>query len=112
MIERKTVINQITALADGHVLIQFVKTILEDGKVIASEFHRTSPPPDGDVNKVLAIIDDYLGRTGAGLISDDPAMTALTKQTIATVVSVAQTKEAKAKYEKTKADNKLGKLVG
>jgi hypothetical protein len=47
---KETVVDQITVTENGTVLVREVTRIMEDGKEISKQYHRTSFAPESDVS--------------------------------------------------------------
>lgn len=60
MIEKKTIVEQIEILADGHIQIRFALLLIEDDVVIDRKLHRTSVEPGGDVDAQIAAVNEHL----------------------------------------------------
>lgn len=50
MLEKTQVVDQITVTENGTVLVREVTRILEDGKEISKQYHRSSFAPNSDVS--------------------------------------------------------------
>ena len=59
-LEKRTVISQIEVTEPGHLQIRFCKQIVEDGKVLMSEYHRTSVECGGDVVAQMTAVNTHL----------------------------------------------------
>ncbi len=63
---KKTFVDQVTVDEDGVVFIRYKKAIMEDGKVISHQYHRTSCAPGDDLENQLDHVDNHLEAMGAG----------------------------------------------
>lgn len=99
MIEKKTIIDQIEITRGGTIQIRFAKCFVEDGKIIGYEWHRTTVDPGVDVDAQLAVVDIHLPQIGAAPITDEPALSAITKSQLKQVMAQIHTPELVAKYK-------------
>ena len=60
MITQSTIIDQIEITRSGHVQARFGLLLLEDGKEIACQWHRTAVEPGGDVDAQIAAVNTHL----------------------------------------------------
>lgn len=59
---KRSVLDQLTICADGHVLMKFLKQVVDDdGTVISSVPYRASASPWEDPEKVMAFAAERLG---------------------------------------------------
>ena len=70
MIEKRTVLDQIEIKPNGFVQVRFDKQIVDGGKVIAREWHRTAIAPDTDLDKQMAFVNTHLLSMGYPAVSD------------------------------------------
>jgi hypothetical protein len=87
MIEKKTIIDQIEIARDGTINIRYALLLIEDGKDLSCQWHRTSIPPGVDVDRQLAEVDNHL-TSGVG-----PSPDQLTKFPAADMTRVPLVKE-------------------
>ncbi len=57
MIEKQTVIDQIEITRENFVQIRFGLLLVEDGKEINCQWHRTAIEPGGDVDAMIAAVN-------------------------------------------------------
>jgi hypothetical protein len=76
MIEKRTVMDQIEITANGTVLFRLAKLIVEDGTVLAREWHRSVIEPSGDVDAQMAAVNAHLVEMGAAECTDYAALKA------------------------------------
>lgn len=69
MITRRSIVEQIEILTSGGVGVRMALQLLEDGKVVASKWHRTMIPVGVSPAEQLAFVNDHLGRLGEAVIS-------------------------------------------
>lgn len=70
MLEKKTVLNQVEILPSGVVQVRFEKLIVEAGKVLRSEWHRTTIEPGVDVDEQIAVVNGHLAALGEAPVED------------------------------------------
>ena len=70
MIEKRTVVDQREVTANGIIQIRFRKELVEDGKVISFEYHRTSLQPGEDIDALMAVVNMHLVKMGCEAVSD------------------------------------------
>lgn len=70
MLSKRTIIDQIEITSAGPVQVRFLKQIVEDGKVLSSEYHRTSIVPGADADAVMAAVNAHLGEMGCATCED------------------------------------------
>ena len=80
MIEKKTVVDQITVTRFGHVHLRFGLLVVEDGVEIGHQWHRTAVEPGGDVDAQIALVNEHLTRMGFKVV--DAADIAMTKAVV------------------------------
>lgn len=68
MIERKTVVDRIEITRDGYVQIRLGLLLVEDGREIHCEWHRTAVEPGGDVERQIAAVNTNLAAMGKGTV--------------------------------------------
>lgn len=100
MIEKKTIIDQIEVTRTGHVQIRFGLLVLEDDVELASQWHRTSVEPGGNVDNQLAAVNAHLQQMNKAQIetTDIPKL----KQ----IVALAHDPETVAKFKTKRDENK------
>lgn len=64
MIEKKTIVNQITVDANGNVMLQFALLLVEDGQVIDMKYHRTALEPGTPPDLQIAAVNEHLAQMG------------------------------------------------
>lgn len=96
MIEKRTVLNQIEVLPSGIVQVRFAKQLVEDGKVIAHEWHRTAIEPGVDVHAQMRAVNAHLVQIGAVPVAEYADLTAH--------VSLAHTPEKVAAFRAAAED--------
>jgi hypothetical protein len=64
MIEKKTVFSQVECTKDGTTQIRFEKQIVDNGNVIAMEYHRTVLDPGVNLAEQLALVNTHLATMG------------------------------------------------
>jgi hypothetical protein len=101
MIEKKTIIDQIEVTRDGIVQIRFALLVVEDGKEIASSWHRTSVAPGQDLDQALVNVDrDITTRsTLRAAPIDEHLGVGLGKELLRIVVRNVHTPEMAQKYK-------------
>lgn len=71
MIEKRTVLSRIDIdPQSGIVMARFVKQIVEDGKVLHEEYHRTSIEPGADTDKQMALVNAHLQTMNSAPVQD------------------------------------------
>lgn len=76
MLFRRTVIDQIEVRPqEGVVQLRLAKQIVDGDKVIAQEWHRTSFPPDADVDAQMAAVNAHLAQMGEEPVTDWSTLT-------------------------------------
>ena len=60
MISKRTIISQIEVTEVGHLQLRLAKQIVEDGKVLSSEYHRTSVECGGNVAAQMQAVNTDL----------------------------------------------------
>lgn len=60
MIERKVILDQIEITRSGHVQVRMLKAVVDNGKIVASEYHRTVVEPGADPDARLAAVNASL----------------------------------------------------
>ncbi len=64
MITKRTVVDQVTVTTSGHLEVRLRREIVENEKVLAFEYHRTTIRVDEDCDATLAILNVHLTRDG------------------------------------------------
>lgn len=64
MIEKKTVIDQIEVTRAGHIQIRIGKLIVEDGRELSCQWHRTAVEVGGDVDAQIEAVNAHLIEMG------------------------------------------------
>ena len=62
MIEKKTLVDQIEITRSGILQIRFGLLIVEDGKELATQWHRTTIAPGVDVDAQIAAVNVHLAQ--------------------------------------------------
>lgn len=70
-IERQTIVDRIEIDRAGVVQVRFGKMLVEDGKEIACEWHRTAFLPGDDIDAQMARVNAHLASLGCALVADD-----------------------------------------
>lgn len=70
MIEKRTVVDQREVTASGVVQIRLRKEIVQDGKVLSYEYHRTSLQPGDDLDAQMAAVNAHLAAMGYPAVAD------------------------------------------
>ena len=63
-ITRKTVVDQIEITRTGHIQFRLGKLLVEDGKELSSQWHRSVVEPGGDVEAQMAVVNAHLVQMG------------------------------------------------
>lgn len=105
MIDKRTVYESTEALEDGSLQVKLRKEIVEDGRVIWSEPHRTVIHPGDDVD---AVMDGVMAHLAAGVTLKSGDTVAFTAQAEATlrVKALAAVEHTPQRVAKFKADKK------
>jgi hypothetical protein len=64
MITKRTIIDVIEITRIGHIQIRFRKELVEDGKVLSSDYHRTSIEIGGSIDQQMAAVNTHLQAMG------------------------------------------------
>lgn len=64
MIEQRTILDQLEIIRSGHIQVRLGLLLVEDGKELASQWHRTTIEPGGDVQAQLAAVNLHLVQMG------------------------------------------------
>ena len=99
MIEKRTAISQIEVTEPGHLQIRFSKQVVEDGKVLMSEYHRTSVECGGDVAAQMKAVNAHLASMGCAEVSQACC------DRIAAIAAADWTKERREAWAAQKAAN-------
>ena len=70
-IETRTVVDQREVIANGIIQIRFRKELVEDGKVLTSEYHRTSLQPGDDLDRQMNAVNAHLKQMGCAVVDAD-----------------------------------------
>jgi hypothetical protein len=100
MIEKKTVVDQIEITRNGTIQIRFGLLLIEEGKEIASTWHRTSIEPGADADAQLIAVNTHLEQMGRA--KADVNEIAKVKN----VVALIHTPELKAEFAARKDKSK------
>ena len=98
MIEKKTILDQIEIRASGIVQVRLLKQIVEDGRVLMQESHRTSIEPGCDVDAQMAIVNLHLQAMGCATVENyqqlkDHVALAHTEEVVAAFKAAQEKKE-------------------
>ncbi|MFQ5880562.1 MAG: hypothetical protein ACE5IZ_10370 [Dehalococcoidia bacterium] len=63
-IERRTIVDQVEATRSGIIQLRFRKEVVEDGNVLAFEYHRTSLEPGVALATQMALVNTHLQQMG------------------------------------------------
>ena len=69
-IEKRTVVDQREVTANGIIQIRFRKELVEDGRVLSFEYHRTSLRPGDDLDALMVHVNADLERMGGQTVAD------------------------------------------
>jgi hypothetical protein len=70
MISKRVILDQVETTAVGVVQLRFRKEIVEDGRVIGFEYHRTTLEPGIPLPAQMAAVNEHLGRMGWPAVAD------------------------------------------
>ena len=101
MITKRTVISQIEVTEIGHLQIRFAKQIVEDGKVLMSEYHRTAVECGGSIDAQMVAVNNNLVEMGCMPVSADDIVR------ISAIANTDWTQQRVAKWNNTKAANRI-----
>lgn len=106
---KRVIIDQIEITRDGTLQIRMAKEVVDDdGKVILSGWHRTSLPPDGDIDQQITVVNESLIRDlGYPAINEEEA------PWLRTIIPLVHTEAVKEKYrqKREKIDEELKKVT-
>lgn len=68
MIEKRTTVQQIEITAGGFIQVRFALDLVEDGKVIQRQWHRTAIEPGGDVDAQIVAVNANLAQMGKNAV--------------------------------------------
>lgn len=58
---KRTIVDQIEILRDGHVMVRFLKQIIDDdGSLLSSAYHRASIHPGASIDEVMQDVNSSL----------------------------------------------------
>ena len=77
MLEKRTIIDQIEITRNGIIQIRFAKQIVEDGREISLQWHRTSLEPGADLDGQLLAVNLHLQQMGEAACQDAEKLTLL-----------------------------------
>lgn len=100
MLEKRTILDQIEVTRDGVLQIRLCKQIVDGETVLASEYHRTSVPPDGDCDAQFAAVNAHLVAMGCAAVSAEDW------EQVSAIAAAAHTPKAKQKWAEKLAANK------
>jgi hypothetical protein len=61
---KQVVFSQVECTACGLTQIRFEKQIVEDGEILAREYHRTALEPGVGLDLQMALVNEHLGQMG------------------------------------------------
>lgn len=105
MTEKRTVYESTKALEDGTLLVKLRKEIVENGKVLWSEPHRTSIQPGEDVAKAMEGVTANLA-SGVMLKTGDVVAFPVADTSADRVKALAAVEHTPERVTKFKADKK------
>ena len=92
MISKRTIVDKREIVQGGIIQVRFRKEIVEDGKVLAFEYHRTSLEPGTSLANQMAAVNDHLEKMGHAPVDDDGVAS------IRRIMDVEHTPEAVEKF--------------
>lgn len=92
-----TIVDQVEVPRSGFVQVRMRKQILDDGQVVAEEYHRTAIAPDASPDAQLADVNEHLESMGAAPVSSSDW------DRVRTIAAAVHTDEVKAAYAKQMA---------
>ena len=78
-ITKEVVVDQIEAAANHTIQVRFRKNLVEDGKVLSSEYHRTALPPGVSLASQMAAVNQHLQQMGWPACEDISRIEAIVK---------------------------------
>ena len=78
-ITKEVVVDQIEITASDIIQVRFRKNLVEDGKVLSSEYHRTSLEPRVELADQMAAVNAHLKQTGWVAVKDTSRIEAIVK---------------------------------
>lgn len=57
---KRTILDQIEITSDNVVQIRLAKQVIDEGEVIASQWHRTAFMPHQDIDAQIAVVNQHL----------------------------------------------------
>ncbi len=100
-IVKETVVDQIEATVSRVIQIRFKKQVVEDGIVLASEYHRTTLEPGTPLNSQLAQVNIHLAAMGW------PAVAAADAERVRAIAQVEHTPAVIAEYRARRQAQRL-----
>lgn len=79
MIEKRTIVDQHEITTNGIIQIRFRKELVEDGKVLSFEYHRTSLQPGEDLGELMSNVNAHLKAMGCAQVNDYASVTRIAK---------------------------------
>ncbi len=98
-LSQRTIIDQIEVTHSGPIQIRFAKQIVDGDTVLASEWHRTSIDPGGDLATQMAAVNSHLEQMGRLPVSDKDSLLGLLPQ----IVALVHTPEVVTAWQKKQA---------
>jgi hypothetical protein len=93
MLTKQVVLSQIEVLPSGVVRVRLEKQVVEDGQILAMQYHRTLVEPGVDPDVQFAAVDAHLA--SLGFPPTDPAAVARVKR----IVAIEHPPEVVAAYQ-------------
>ena len=90
MIEKRTVVDQREVMQSGIIQIRFRKEIVEDGKVLSYQYHRTTLQPGDDLDAQMRVVNAHLERMDCKPVED--------YESVRRIVAAEHTAEVKAAF--------------
>lgn len=104
MLTKRTVVSQIEITEAGIVQLRLAKQVVEDGVVLAQEYHRTAFEPGESVEDTMALVNKNLKSQGCELV-DTGAVARVKRLTaeVHTPAVVAAYRQLREAHKATKA---------
>ena len=71
MLEKRTVLSQIEVPVGGAIQVRLEKQVVEDGVVLAKEYHRTVIEPGTEPEDQMAAVNEHLKTMGCAPVSGE-----------------------------------------
>lgn len=98
MIEKRTIVDQREITANSIIQIRFRKEIVEDGKVLSFQYHRTTLQPGDDLDAQMAVVNAHLERMDCKPVED--------YESVKRIVVAEHTKEVIQKFKDNRGAKK------